>query len=201
MHLFWTCQREAGFQKAKGCFEHQFSYIYTEVIKANLWVKGRGYYNETLWALSLSKKYFHIYTHKPPTDTITKNCPRNSSKGYRNSLFRGKTKYPWALKITLHYFRSIPDAVLCGFFFHTANASLCHVRQLLHQGCFISCPYQWLNLHQQIQSIKPNFNVLLSRESYNSSAVEWKIWTAIKTLTCTNSCCWDLPHIGHMRHN
>lgn len=97
------------FPKGKICFEHQFSYIYTEVIKANLWFKGSGYYSETLRALSLSKKYFYIHT-KPPTDTITKNCPRNSSEGYRNSLCSRKTKYPWALNITLHYFRSILGA-------------------------------------------------------------------------------------------
>lgn len=51
------------------CFEHRFSYIYTEVIKANLRFKSRGYYNETLRAPSPSKKYFYIHT--PPTDTRT----------------------------------------------------------------------------------------------------------------------------------
>lgn len=111
------------FPKGKICFEHQFSYIYTEVIKAKLWFKSSGYYNETLWALSLSKKKVFLYIHTHTTTHRHKNCPRNLSEGSRNSLCSRKTKYPRALKIILHYFRSILDALPYFLFFHTTNAS------------------------------------------------------------------------------
>lgn len=50
------------FPKDKMCFQEQLSYIYTQVIKVNLWFKKIGYYIETLWALSQSKKHFCIHT-------------------------------------------------------------------------------------------------------------------------------------------
>lgn len=116
----WICmhtisqQEESIFGKGKICFEHRLSYIDTEVIKANLWFKSRGYYNETLRALSPSKEVF-LYTH---TTHRHKNRPRNSSQGSKNSLCRCKTKYPRASKIILHYFRSILYLV----FSHTTKA-------------------------------------------------------------------------------
>lgn len=107
---------ENRFPKGKLCFEDQLFYVYTEVIKVNVQFKEMGYYSETLGALSPSKTYFHI-------QTITyrhnhKDLPRNSSEGYRNSLCSRKTKYSWALNITLHYFHSILSTLLFCFFFH-----------------------------------------------------------------------------------
>lgn len=99
------------FPKGKICFEHQFSYVYKEVIKADFWFKGSGYYNEYPWAQSSSKKSIFTYT-KPPTDTIIESCPRNASEEWRNSLCSSKTKYPWALNVTLHYSCSLSPTVL-----------------------------------------------------------------------------------------
>lgn len=122
------------FLKSKICSEHQFSYIYTEVIKANLCFKSRGYYSETLWALSLSKKYFYalITTHGH------KNCPRNLSKGSRKPLCGHKNKISQSFENHPALFPQPPHYFI---FFHTTNASQ-PCSQLLHQGSFISCPWQ-----------------------------------------------------------
>lgn len=67
------------FPKGKICFEHQFSYVYKEVIKADFWFKGSGYYNEYPWAQSSSKKVF-LHTQNHPQTQSSRAAPEMQAK-------------------------------------------------------------------------------------------------------------------------
>lgn len=127
------------FPKGKICFEHQFSYVYKEVIKADFWFKGSGYYNEYPWAQSSSKKSIFTYT-KPPTDTIIESCPRNASEEWRNSLCSSKNKI--SLSFECHpalFLFSVSYSIASTF--HTEDVS---------RSRFVNCPcllaFIWIQL-------------------------------------------------------
>lgn len=134
MHII-SQPEESIFRKGKMCSEHQLSYIDTEVIKANLWFKSRGYYNETWELRPRPQKYFYIHT--PPTDTRT--TPEIQAKVQEILFVVAKQNIPEPLKSTC-IISAASSTLFCISSSFTRQMPFSHVRQLLHQGCLISSP-------------------------------------------------------------
>lgn len=129
--------------------------------------------------VSVQKVFLHTHSH--PQTQSQRTASETKAKVEENSLCSWKIKHPRAF----------------------SNPSIISV----------ASSSKWTSI---IMSISISFHLLLSvnrgAEKHDKSPpavhkknvcldAKWKIWSAIKTLTLTNSCCEDLHCCGHMRHN
>lgn len=118
------------FPKGKICFEHQFSYVYKEVIKANFWFKGSGYYNEYPWAQSSSKKVF-LHTQNHPQTQSSRAAPEMQAKNEEILFVVAKQNIPelWMSPCIIPVAFSVSYSIASTF--HTEDVS---------QSRFVNCP-------------------------------------------------------------